>query len=411
MIDTKKYLNGLLALMLGMILWSCVEDGPDTPAVQANYYVGIEAATDPASDVLAIASSLDEGVISPVNNGFEQPVWMTFLQGKNKIIATGYTSAPEFIAYELIDGQLAKGESFFLDEQTYAYDFVDENTLLITSSPRAGFSAKKIFVVDLQSMAIARTVSTTFGDIEADSLLAFPTDMKVRDDKLFISYYHIHANGNFSTPSANVARVAVFSYPDLTFEKEITDERAANIGRYYSHNALEMDENGDIYTFSSSSLACGFAPVPANNSAILRIRSGETAFDDSFYIDFETLSGGYKINDLIYAGNGKAVVRVLQEEETNADYLWAAYAPTSTSPLLSTGIVDLHAGTFTLLDNVPKGGGGWNTPHLVEGNTVYLGVSNSSYAGIYKIDTQSETAVEGATVDGNYAKAILSLKE
>ncbi|MEM6816448.1 MAG: DUF4374 domain-containing protein [Bacteroidota bacterium] len=151
--------------------------------------------------------------------------------------------------------------------------------------------------------------------------------------------------------------------------------------------------------------------MPANNSSILRINDDETEFDPGFHIDFETLSGGYKINDMFYVGNGKAVLRVLQEDETNPDYLWATYAPTSSIPLLSTGIIDLTSQTFTLLEDVPLAGGGWNAAYLIEDGKLYLGVSSSSYAGIYEIDPEAETAIAGATIEGNYAKGILSLTE
>ncbi len=405
-----KRLIVMIAFASTVLLTSCGEDDSDMKSTSnAKYFVGIEAATDPATDVLAIAASITEGEISPVGNGFEQTAWMTFLQGKDQIFVSGYTSAPELTSYELFDGELVKGESLFLDQTPYAYDIVDESNMVIISSPRSGFSEKKIYHIDTDNMSIINSVESNFGNLEADSLLAFPTDMKVRGDKLFISYYHIHGGGSFSTPSSNVARVAIFSYPNLEFEKLISDDRAANIGRYYGHNALEIDENGDIYTFSSSSLACGYAPVPENNSAILRIRNGETEFDQDYYVDFETLSGGFKINDLLYAANGKAVVRVVKEDETDAAYLWASYAPTSENPILETAVIDLYNESFTLMD-MPNGGGGWNTAHLVDGGTVYLGVSNSSFAGIYVIDTQSEVAIEGASIDGNYAKGILTLQ-
>ncbi|MTI21580.1 DUF4374 domain-containing protein [Fulvivirga sp. RKSG066] len=404
----NTYLFSLL-ISAAMLFVACSDDEPTI--AQTDYFVGVEAATDPATDVLTPATSLDEGIVSPVGNGFEQPAWMSFLQGKDKIIVTGYTSAPEFVSYEHVEGQLTKGQSFFTDLGTYAYDFVDQSTMIIVGSAREGLSDKKIYVVNTNSMAIEKTVSSDFGNDEENNLLAFPVDAKVRGNKLFIAYYHISAEGDFSTPMANQAEVAVFSYPEIKLEKIIKDDRAPNIGRYYTANALEIAENGDIYTFSPSSLACGYAPVPATNSGVLRIKNGETAFDPSFHIDFEAISGGYKINDLYYVANGKAVVRVLKEDETNGDFLWATYAPTSETPLLETGILDLNTGSFTMLNDVPRSGGGWASTTLVEGSKLYLGVNNSEYAGIYIIDVTNGTATEGATIDGNYAKAILSLTE
>lgn len=414
--DTNKALL-LFTIALLFIFSACSKDNegggtPDPqPQEETYYFLGIEAATEPSTDVLSPVNTLDQGTVSPINNGFEQPAWMTFLQGKDQIIVGGYTSAPEFISYEMVDGQLTKGGSFFTDLTIYAFGLVDDEKMIMVGSAREGLSEKKIYLVNTKSMSIEKTVNSDFGNDPVDSLLAFPVDVAVRGDKVFIAYYHIHASGSFSTPKSNQAHVAVFSYPELSLEKIISDDRAPNIGRYYTTNALEMDEDGNIYSYSPSSLACGYAPVPEGNSAILRIKNGDSDFDPSFYIDFETVSGGYKINDLYYVADGKAVVRVLKEDETNEDYLWATYSPVSELPLLETGIIDLNTQTFTLLENVPTAGGGWNSATLVEGKKLYLGVSNSTYAGIYIINVETGTASEGVKVDGNYAKGILSLSE
>ncbi|GAF01775.1 DUF4374 domain-containing protein [Saccharicrinis fermentans] len=387
----------------------CTEDGEEITPIETSYYVGIESATDPVVDVLSNAETLYSGTISPVNNGFEQPAWMVFIQGVDQIFSTGYTSAPEFTSYELINGTLTKGEGFYTDLNIYAIDVVDEASMVLMGSARSGLSDKKIYLINTNTMSITKTVSIDFGNIENEQLMAFPVDMKVRDNKLFAAYYHISSSGDFSTPNANQAYVAVFSYPELEFETIISDNRAPNIGRYFTMNALQKDELGDIYTFSPSSLACGYTPVPSKNSAILRIKNGETVFDNTFYIDFETLSGGYKINDMIYVKNGKAVVKVLKEDENDQAYLWAAYAPNAENPILETGIIDLYNQTFTLLPNIPKGGGGWNSAYLIEDDKLYLGVSSQTFASIYVIDTQANTATKGADVEGNYAKAILAL--
>ena len=405
--------SSLLACMSAFIV-SCDDDDNNqivNPVFEGEtkYFVGIESSVEAATDVLSAAESLDSGQISPINNGFEQPAWMSFVQGVDQIFVSGYTSAPEFVSYELVGDELVKGDSFFTDLGIYAHYVIDESTLVLVGSPRSGLTAKKIYLVDTDQMSITKTVETTFGDDETN--LAFPVDATVNGDKLFIAYYMVASSGDFTTPNANEAKVAVFDFPSLTFDKIITDERAPNIGRYYTFNALEVDEKGDIYTFSPSSLACGYAPVPEKNSGILRIKNGETEFDADYHIDFETLSGGYKINDFYYVGNGKAVVRILKEDEANADYLWATYSPTAELPLLELGIVDLYNETFTLVSEAPNSGGGWSSATLIEDGKLYLGISNSSYSGIYSIDpaTATATATEAADIDGNYAKAILSL--
>lgn len=407
---TYKPYRLVLAALFVLGLTNCSDDEIPDPII-SNYYVGIESGTNPAIDVLSTAEDLTSGTISPVGNGFEQTAWTSFFQGPDQIFASGYTTAPEFTSYEIIDSVLTKGESFFTDLSIYALDIVNESTMVLMGSARSGLSDKKIYLINTNTMSIEQTVSVDFGNIPEDELLAFPIDLKVSGNKLFAVYYHTSSSGDFSTPKANTAYVAVFSYPELEFEKIISDDRAPNLGRYLSTNALEEDEKGDIYTYASSSLACGFSPVPSKNSAVLRIKDGETEFDADYYIDFEALSGGYKINDLLYVKDGKAVVRVVKEDESYATQLWATYAPNSGNPMIETGILDLYNEEFTLLQDVPKGGGGWNTAYLIEDEMLYLGISDDAMASIYVIDTKNKTASKGANIEGNYAKAVLALHD
>ncbi len=409
---TKSFPAGIACL--GLLLAGCDDDvnpvTPEQPAASYQYFLGIQSDADPEVDVLSYAPSIDTGVVSPVNNGFEQVAWMSFIQGVDQIITSGYTSAPEFTSYELVDGELAKGESFFTEGEIYARDVLDASTMVLVASPREGFGPKRIYVVDTDGMSITRQVEVDFGNDVPDSLLAFPNDVEVVDDKLFIAYYHTHARGDFSTPSDSEASVAVFSYPDLEFEKIITDERAPDVGRYFGTTTLELDEQGRIYTFSPSSSAAGYFPVPPKNSGILRIDAATAEFDSSFHIDFEALSGGYKVYNFVYVKDGKAVVQVVKEDETDVDNLWAGYDAPSESPVIETGILDLETRSLELLPDVPKSGGGFDGSYRIEGNLAYLGISNSEYAGIYIIDVDAGTATRGADVDGNYAKAILALE-
>ena len=409
-LSTLKY---AMIVAISVFATSCDNDeeigeGLPPSTIKTQFFIGVEAATDPATEIITPADNLTDGEVSPVDNGIQQPAWMSYFTSGNRIISGGYTSAPEFTSYELENGVLTEKESFFTDLGVYAHTTINSNTLLLMGSVRSGYAEKKIYQVNTETMSISNTTLVDFGNDEANGLISFPVDMKVREDKLFVAYY-MKSSEDFSTPDANQARVAVFSYPELAFEKIITDDRTSSIGRYYSYNALEIDEKGDIYTFSPSSMACGYAPVPANNSGILRIKSGKTVFDTSYFIDFEALSGGYKINDLFYIGNGKAVVKVLKEDETNESYLWGAYAPVSENPLIEVGIVDLYNKTFEILADVPKSGGGWNSASLKLEGKLYLGLSSSSYAAIYEINAETNSVKKGAIIDGNYAKAILSL--
>jgi hypothetical protein len=380
-------------------------DSSSEDADATNYFVGIEYGSDGA-DYLCTAESLSEGTVSPVGNGYEQLAWASYIQGINQVFSNASSTITSYAKDE--DGILTEGSSLTTSLGVYAYDVVDESTLVMIGSPWFSTGSKEIYLIDTDVMSITTTIETSLGDTTNTTTgvtgISIPLSAKVVGDYLFISYYLFDEDGLIVYE--NEAKVAVYSYPDLVFQKTIYDDRVSDIGRYYSEYGMLEDENGDIYTMSSSSFACGFYPVPTVNSGILRINAGETDFDDDYYIDFETLSDGGKLNDIYYAENGKAVVRYLTDDSSS----WSTYSPYSEDPILKFGIVDLYNETFTELSgDMELSGGGWNGVALAEGSTVYVGVSNDSYSGIYVIDTDNATVTEGADVDGNYAKALLGL--
>ncbi|MEL6535623.1 MAG: DUF4374 domain-containing protein [Bacteroidota bacterium] len=385
-----------------------VDPDVESPEETGVFALGIEAAT--GTDVLLTVDSLSGQEVSPVGQGIEQPGWMTFLKMGEMIIAHGEAGDNQTTGYTVTEGQLVAQGTFITELGLYSACNVDENNLLAMGSPRAGFEDRVIYVIDKSNMSISRRVETRIDERQEEGLVAWPTDMLVRDGQLFVSYYLVGAGEladvpAFATTNSNQARVAVFSYPELELQKLITDDRTSDIGVYLSTTALEEDESGDIYTFSSSSNASGFFPTPTNPSGFLRIPSGSTEFDDGYFFDFEAASGGYKINNAVYAGNGKMVVRMVMDDSG----LWATYNPVTEAPVCAIAIADLEAKTVTKVEDIPAHGGEWGMANLVHDGQVYLNISTASGASIYAVDPAAGTASEVATIDGNWVKGIFHL--
>ncbi|HAA10354.1 MAG TPA: hypothetical protein DCE41_01145, partial [Cytophagales bacterium] len=323
-----------------------------------NFALGIEAAT--GTDVLLTVGELTGQEISPVGQGVEQPGWMSFQAMGDIIIAHGEAGDNQTTAYSITDGQLVTGGTLITELGLYSACNVDDNTMLAMGLPRAGYENRVIFVIDKTNMSITQRVETKIDERQEEGLVVWPTDMHVRDGQLFVSYYlvgsgELEAVPAFATPNSNQARVAVFSYPGLELEKIITDDRTSDVGVYLSTTALEEDESGDIYTFSTSSNASGFFPTPTNPSGFLRIPSGSTEFDDGYFFNFEEASGGYKINNAVYAGNGKMIVRMVMDDAAT----WGTYDPVTEAPTCAIAVADLEAQTVTHITDVPTHGGEW----------------------------------------------------
>ncbi|MCV9386130.1 DUF4374 domain-containing protein [Reichenbachiella ulvae] len=411
----KKQLLQIIVgvIAAGLTFTSCIED--DGGSINSAFFVGVEA--ESGTDVIVGVDDLSTGVISPIGTGVEQPAWMSFYQMGNTMLACGYTSDNLTTGYRMVDTVFTEVGSLVTELGIYGMTEVDDKTAIAVGVTRSGFEPRVFYFIDLESMSITRKVSSKIDERQEEGLVAWPTGMVVQGNKFFVSYYLMGAGEledvpAFATPNSNQARVAVYSYPELEFEKIITDDRTTDIGVYSGERAILETEGGDLYTYSTSALANGFLPTPDNPSGFLRIISGSTEFDSDYFFNFEEKSGGYKLNNVVYAGNGKAVVRMAKEDDTNPDYKWATYGPNIEAELAicEMAIVDLENQSITKLD-IPAHGGEWGMANLVYDGKVYVNVSTADEAHIYEIDPQTATAVKGAKINGNWAKGFAVLKD
>ncbi|KXX71108.1 DUF4374 domain-containing protein [Flammeovirga sp. SJP92] len=407
----KQFLQLIFTGLSLFSFFSCEESSnTTTPAEEQKFVLGIEA--EGGQDVLLTADTIFQGEISPIGNGLEQPAWMSFFKAGDMIIAAGYTSDNIFTGYSLSgeEGQLINEGQLITDQGVYATTNVDDNYFIAIGSPREGFEERTIYLIDKNDMSIESRAKTRIDERREEDLVAFPTGVSVVGDKLFLSYF-LTGTGEtvpaFATPKAETAKIAVYDYPSMEFVKLIEDTRTSEIGRYTSDFSMQEDENGNIYTFSTSSLACGFLPTPTTPSGFLRIKNGETDFDSDYFFNFQEKSGGYKINTAVYLGNGKMLVRAVMSDLVH----WSAYSPNieAGSEHLSFMIVDLNDQSVTQVSNIPMTGGGWEMAALVKDGKVYVNVSNSNGAKIYTIDVATAKASEGASIVGHYTKAIFEL--
>ncbi|MEP5338141.1 MAG: DUF4374 domain-containing protein [Algibacter sp.] len=383
-----------IAFAFATILSSCTSDD-DTPSVvienTSNLAVAVASYGGTTPDALLAVDNFVEDEVSPIGNGIQQPggIRRLYYQVGKTIISSSYGDGGTVIGYRFVDGTLTEIGELAPDSAYRILSKADNTTLIAIEGAKNGLEDRVFNVIDTENMSITKKVSTPIEEIADENLISWPSGIIVRDDKLFLSYFLV-TNDNFTTPKSNEARVAIYNYPELTLDKIIRDTRAADIGIYGNFNGLVTTEDDDIYTYSSSSYASGYNPVPTLNSSILRIKNNETDFDSDYYFDFETISGGNKINFMHYAGNNKIVVRMVTDDSG----LWATYAPTTDAPVCKVAVVDLIAKTVTEVPEIPLHGGQWATPTVNYNDKVYMNISDSNGAYIYEIDPVTATAIK-----------------
>lgn len=393
----------LTALAAVTILSSCEPEKPNPvgPGVASGYLTGIQAqSSGEDADYLLTTSDLMSGTITATGVGVEQEGWMYYHKSATgKYLAFDYTNLV-CTGYTLNNGTITESGNFVFPNRADVITNLPNNKTLIIGAPWGGGSYDtKIQTIDPASMTLTQNLSHPLYEMYDDTLARlnmWPTHTFVDGDKLYVSYYPLNGSA-WTTDRTDTAYVTVFSYPDFNYLTTFKDTRTGPIGYYGGSPCVLTDENGNHFTLSTSSLAAGFTQA-TKPSGILKINSGATAFDASYFFNIEAL--GYKLLTGTYVGNGKAVVRVVPV--ANDLTMWGAFS--SDNPICRIAVVDLYSQTFTIVNDVPLHGGQYFTPFLVEDAKVYVSVNNGTETYVYRVDAAAATAVKGAKVEGDQLK-------
>lgn len=410
---------GLLLLVpVFFMLISCTEDEgaePD-PEVTVDYVMSLRTqdAGDESADYYLTLNDLMSGDISAVGQGEELIGWNYNGKFGDSYFAFGY-DLNECIGYKIEGDHLVEQGKFVFERIDVMNPLDDENFLGIGAPWGGGSYDCQLQVVSIEDIAITKNVkhpiyeSYTYVDSTDtnERLNAWPTDSYLDGNKVYVSFYPLHGS-SWQTPNTDTAYVSVYSYPELDYLTTFKDDRTGPIGYYGAQPALLEDENGNHYTFSSSSKSSGFTQA-TKPSGILKINAGETAFDENYFFNVEAL--GYKALSGTYVGNGLAVARVISttiDEQASQTSIWATFS--EVTPILNVAVIDLESQTLTIVDDVPLHGGQYKTPYMVEDGKVYISVNNGTEAYVYQIDPATATAIRGAKLIGNQFQALFSTK-
>ncbi len=410
-----KPINYILAFAL-LTLTACnSDDSTENTAVTSESAEGITMTlkTSGGSETEYIVNGGDilNGAVGSSGVGIEQDGWRYFYSVGKTVFSSGYSEDNRCIGYRANENGFIerKGEFVFDNALEVFGESEDDKTLLAMEIPRVGFSNKKLYIIDVETIEIKEKIETPIFKNEETGQVAFPTALKVRGDKLFIPYQVLDSEGNFTTPDANRAYIAVYPYPNVGLEPEkiISDDRTCNIGVNGITTGLIEAEGGDLYSFSCGAVSAGFSPAAAKPSGILKIKGGTTEFDKDYFFDIEAATNGGEIFWFDYVGNNKALARILTNDTGLA---WDAYTRSETAFNQKLVIIDLVAKTVTDVANVPLHAKRYTSPLLVEDGKTYVSIETATDAYVYQIDIEAATGLKGAEIVGKTIKGFYRLQ-
>jgi hypothetical protein len=347
------------------------------------------------------------GEITADATGLEQIGWRFYYAVGKTLFSSGYSDDNQCSGFaDNGVGVIGKSGSFIFENALEMFgESADDETFLAMEISRAGFAKSRLHFVDVNTVEVTKIIETTIFENKADSIIAGPGALLVRDGKLFIPFHKLHASGDFRTLSPDSAFIAVYSYPDMGTnpEKIIFDPRTSNIGVNAATTGLIKTDAGDIYSFSCGAEMAGFSPVATKPSGILRIKSGETEFDASYFFNIEEATNGGKIFWFDYVGDNKAIARILTHDDGG---VWTAFGVEFNQKLV---ILDLAAKTVTDVANVPLHTHQFSSPILMDNGKAYVSIETATDAYVYQVDVASATGTKGAKIIGKTIKGFYKL--
>ena len=406
----KIVTTALSVLAFATILTSCKKSSSEAVAENpGNYVLAVTpVASTGVADYLVTANDLESGTVSIIGNGVEQDgTYRYYVTSDKKFFSMlyGQGNPGAVTVYDVKDGKINKLNDFTA-ATVHAFAPVNKDILMV-KVPRA-FAATGPTLANWYIVSTETNAQTSEGTLDAvaasgNGEIAHFSWIKQVGDKVYAPFFSITGR-TFETNYPDFAGIAVYSYPSMQYEKTIKDTRTSFIGRYFT-DGLAVVENGDTYAFSSSVAKKGDVMTSTKPSAITRLKSGTTEFDQTYLMNFETASNGYVITNWLYVGQNKFIAQV-EPKETKGAYVDGK----------RLAILDVVSQTVTMVTGFPEADQIANVTvnnySPKDGKTGYMGVNLvDGTTWVYKVDASTNTATRGLKVEGGLITAIQYVNE
>ena len=407
----KQFLKAGFSAGFAVLALACSTNSTTDPTPgSTSYVVGVGVTSNGATTNYAVkAQDLMTGKITPVGNGLTLAGYRDFSQGNNTVFAIGgFEQANVDGITQDASGQLVVSGTATFDRAADDIQQVDNTQMLALEYPsKANGNNARWYFVDIASKAITKNLSTPLAPLVAGGDNPVYSGMVVRGNQLFVS--NLHFTADFSTNHTDTNYVAVYTYPEIKFEKLITDTRTGPTGAWQTKNGLFKVESGDIYSMSSSNISNGYSKS-TKPGGFLRIKNGETAFDQSYFFNTDKLGG--KISHIKYIGNGLVFATISTiDPQTVADRWGDKSLKMAIIDVYNQKITDVKPETGTAASLIHNGNGGRSFPVLVDGSKVYYPITGSDGSTfIYQIDVPTAVAKKGAEVTASFVGGIFKVQ-
>lgn len=249
--------------------------GPNPFVIQTN-------TADGKTGFVGTFPSVSAGVVQSNKHAFEVTGYSYTFVHKRQLIVTETAQGDAIFAYKVNDkGQLEQTGMYQAPTNSYPCDvvWVDDNRIFVSLA-----SAGKILDMNPNTMTVNKTIDVTgaqytVGFDDPNDINPNPSSMRIRDGKLFVALWQTKAT--FVARDGGAAFLVIDVATDA-IEKYLVDKRGlVGAGRPGEPDAMLVDEKNDLYLYCSA----GFGSNPLQHHGFLRIKSGSTDIDQTYFYD------------------------------------------------------------------------------------------------------------------------------
>lgn len=362
-----------------------------------------------------------------------------------------------------------QGQGIEISDFSYFYT-VANTTFSMTSSSVTAYGEKDERIQEINEAILGNVIWATFGNVADEKMIAidsnmdklldhtlytfnaetgksegsvslsiledgtlggaWPTALVVNGDRLYVPYLKIYYSAEDQlafTPDANAGYVAVFDYPvteGATPIQTITSDSISNIGTHGATTGLIKTNDGDLYGYTNGEVSGGFMPASDKPSSIVRIKSGETVFDEGYEFNIEDATDGGKIFWFSYLIDNKAIARIVERRDILIDHdqdletaevqlddvldatPWEDYYTNYGAAVGELAyrqklvIIDLETKTITDIDGVPAHAARLVPDTEIIDGKFYASIVTNDGSAVYQVDIATATAIKGSNIEG-----------
>lgn len=265
--------------------------------------------------------------------------------------------------------------------------FLTESRMLVSSGPRSNTTGNFEYQIINTTNFTLESSGTINLPVDGPTSTAYPNAYILKEGKIYVPY--IHTNEDYE--AYDEAPIAIFNATNMAYEKTIYTDKTASLG-YSVVSGHGTTENGDLYVISCNSNYWG--ANESKPSGIVRIKSGQSEFDNSYFFDITAKTGGNHTGGFLYVGNNKAIVQVFRSD------LITAYRDYANGYVIEYYVADLAAQTLTKL-NMPLSRNPKQALSLLkDGKAVIVSNTQTEGSGLYIYDPSNGTLSKGLTYTG-----------